>query len=174
MHFLQRRQPNEPSTEDNRTRYAFPRARSATPQIARSADTAKRGFLTFVRFHSAMKIKDTGKTDYFVQDLNSADTMIKERIARKFQLLDCQQKVGIVDDLKEPQLNTRRGLPTGLRKALSSPTRMKRELKENTVPVAPFLRPRAYLTGYVPSPDPPRQCAKAPTYHWGLLRLRAA
>jgi len=115
-----------------------------------------------------VKIKDTGQNEYFVQDIHSADKMIKQRIARQFHLLDSKQKEGIVDDLKESQLNTRRGLPTGLRKVLSSPTRMARDFH---VTVAP----RAYLTGYVvPSPRaPPLQCTKAPLYRWSFLRLGA-
>ena len=120
-----------------------------------------------------MKIKDTGQNEYFVQDIHSADKMIKQRIARKFHLLDSKQKEGIVDDLKESQLNTRRGLPTGLRKVLSSSTRMARDFH---VTVAPFMRPRAYVTGYVvPSPHaPPLRCTKTPSHRWSFLWLGAA
>jgi len=183
MHIIQqnslRRQPTEHSAEATRTKSVFPRAQSDThtTQIARaeSANTsarAKWGFLTDARFHSAVKIKDTGQNEYFVQDIHSADKMMKERIARKFHLLDSKQKEWIADDLKESQINTRRGLPTGLRKALSSPTRMTRDFH---ISVAPFVRPRAYATGYVvPSPHaPPLQCKKAPSYRWSFLRLGA-
>jgi len=122
-----------------------------------------RGFLTDARFYSAMKIKDTGSTEYFVQDLKSADTLIKERIVRKLHLIDNRHEVGIIHDLKdsdkEPQLNTRQGLRTGWRKFLW-----------------PREGPRACITGYVvpSSLPPPLQSTKAPSYHWSFLRLRAA
>jgi len=110
-----------------------------------------------------MKIQATGKTEYFVQNLNSADTMIRERITHKFHLLDCKQKVGIVDDLKEPQLNARRSLPTGWRKALSSPTRMTRDKDVK-------VQPRTVVSRAIPT-----ACAKTPSpYQWGFQQLQSA
>ena len=74
MHFPQQdillRQSTYHNAKASRTRWVFPRAKSATPatqiERAESTDTndiTKRSFLTDAHFHSAMKIQATGKTD---------------------------------------------------------------------------------------------------------------